>query len=386
MFYRLSDDMARRFVEEIRRYWVGHPRYPDLAIQGKYSFDQRPQRGIVVKVGGASHVALSADNYQGVLYSRVHLTTHPSRPGRFIDWVREDERAVLAAGGQFPSPAGIYWVNAVGGSRPEDPLYAVIDPLLDVERELLSTKSSQLVQARHPPVLGSTRLWLEPGGRVLVTPEDYALRLDGHGLPAGEIELREPLLPGQHVRADYRYRAPSLPPFRLEERQANWQAIPGVVLAVGTRIEVGDVVGVVVEPVRSPAALEYGGRWELSLDIDVFARDVHDQREIADATAMYLFGVLRSHLSSEGIEIQNVGLSGEGEEIYDENGDDYFYTSSLSVTVSTEWYLHFPLDVTIRQLYEPYSDNPDGPGDPVQTWFPELLRDPHDPRSPEGLH
>lgn len=389
MFYRLTDDLARRLVEEIRRYWAGHPRFPDLAVQGKFSFDQRPQRGIVVKVGSANHVSLSADNYQGVLYSRAHLTTHPDKPGRFIEWVREDEQAVLANGGAMPSPAGIYWINAVEEKRGEQKqMVAYVDAMLDVEREVLSRQSPTVVRTLHPPVGGSTRLWLEPGGTPLAIPEDCSLLLGGDGHPTGEIQLKVPLKPGQGVRGDYRYYAGERPPFVLQERQANWQAIPGVVLAVGTRIEVGDVVGVVVEPVRRAAALEYGGRWELTADIDVFARDVHDQREITDATAMYLWAVLRSHLSSEGIEIQNVAMSGEGEEVYDENGDDYFYTASLSLTISTEWYLHFPLDVTIRQIFEPYSDNPDGPGDPVQIWSPGALRDPHfsSPSNPEGVH
>lgn len=381
MFYRITDDLARRTIEVLRRYWAGHPRYPDLQVQGKYSFEERPQRGIVVKVGGANHQAVSADNFQGVVLSRTHLTTHPNHPGRFVDWVREDDHAVLANKGLMPSPPGIYWINAV---RQEDRMVAYVDALLDREREVLKRTGPSLYRFASPPVPGSTRLWVEPG-YPLATPEDYELVLDA-GRPTGEVRVKSSLLPGAVLRADYRYYAGERPPFELREKQANWQAIPGVVVCVGTRIEPGDVVGVVVEPVRRPAALEYSGRWEVSLDIDVFARDVHDQRELADATAMHLMAVVRSWWSDEGIEILSVGINGEGEETYDENGDDYFYTANLGMTCLTEWYAHFPLDLTIRELVGPYASDVSEPGSPVELFNPSTLRDPYFfQKSSEGL-
>lgn len=387
MFYRLTDDLARRMVEAIKRYWAGHPRFKDLQVQGKFSFDERPQRGIVVKIGGANHQSVAADNYQGVLYSRAHLTTHPNHPSRFVEWVREDEAAVLAAGGAMPSPPGLYWVNAVAGTR-EGQMLAYVDAMLDREREILTKVGPGLLRTAYPPVIGSTRLWTDPGGSPLSTPEDYKLVIDGSGRATGVVQILAPLQPSQVVRADYRYHAGGRPPFEIREKEANWTGIPGVVICVGGRIEPGDVVGIVVNSVRRAVALEFSGRWEISVDIDIFARDVHDQRELTDGTAMYLWAILRSHWSSEGIEITNVALSGEGEEPYDENGDDYFYTANLSLTCTTEWYQHFPLDVTIRELAGPFATDVDRPGSPLELWNPEALRDPYFSikRNPDGVH
>ena len=75
MFFQLTDYLTRRFIQELRRYWLTHPKFSDLPdnIQGKYSFKDRPQRGIVVKSGGGSHIPLSADNYRGVVYSHCHF-------------------------------------------------------------------------------------------------------------------------------------------------------------------------------------------------------------------------------------------------------------------------------------------------------------------------
>lgn len=79
MFYFLTTAVARRFVMELRTYWATHPKYQDLVnnIQGKYSFEQRPQYGIVVKTGAANQVQLSPDNFMGTVQSYVALAKIP---------------------------------------------------------------------------------------------------------------------------------------------------------------------------------------------------------------------------------------------------------------------------------------------------------------------
>ena len=69
IYYFLTESVKRRVILELRRYWSYHPKYPDLPdhIQGKYSFRERPQYGIVIKTGSANRVDLSPDNYLGVV-------------------------------------------------------------------------------------------------------------------------------------------------------------------------------------------------------------------------------------------------------------------------------------------------------------------------------
>ena len=109
-------------------------------------------------------------------------------------------------------------------------------------------------------------------------------------------------------------------------------------------------MAVVVQDRRKPAALEFGGRWEMSLEFEVMARDVYAQQEISDFSVMFLFGVARNRMSSEGIEIKDISLGGESEEVYDENGDDYFYNASFSLTAETDWSVHVPLTSTLRMV------------------------------------
>ena len=101
---------------------------------------------------------------------------------------------------------------------------------------------------------------------------------------------------------------------------------------------------------RQPSAREYGGRWEISIDIDIMARDPIAQDEITRQTMMFLWGVARNHLSSDGIEIINVTHGGESEEIFDETGDDYFYNASLSLTLYSDWAIHVPLPVQFSRV------------------------------------
>jgi hypothetical protein len=79
-------------------------------------------------------------------------------------------------------------------------------------------------------------------------------------------------------------------------------------------------------------------------------RDVLATGEVTDRTVMFLYADLRSALSDEGIEIISVNMGGEAEEAYDENADDYFYTASISMTIQTDWCVHFPFNWEISRV------------------------------------
>lgn len=349
MFFHLTDYLTRRFTQELRRYWTTHPKFKDLPenIQGKFSFRERPQQGIIVKSGGGNHMPLSADNYKGILYSYCTLAKANGKPGFSVEWVREDSRAIQANGGNFPSAPGVYYIDVVAEG---DSNVFYVDPLLNAfyEQVMLTDASTGVLQ--EAPLAGSLRVYEMPSRYLLVEGTNYTLEKDPNsGAPTGVINLSNPLGEGRWLHADYRYVTESRGPFPIREQFANNTAIPGVVLAFGRRVFAGDQLAVVVEATRTASALEYGGRWEMSMDFDVFARDVYDQREIADMSVMYLFGTARQAMSSEGIEVTNISIGGESEEIYDETGDDYFYNSNFSLSVETEWTAFVPLNVSLRQ-------------------------------------
>lgn len=353
MYYHLTEATKRRFLLELRRFWQYHPKYRDLVdhIQGKYSFRERPQYGIILKTSSANQVQLSADNYQGLINSYVQLAKYPDKPGLAVEWVDEDVVAIRANGGVFPSTPGIYFIQiteATVSTPPYDvePSFEfMVDPLLEVQDEVATKVDDFTWMVSNVYLDGTTRVYEMPGNIPYVRGVNYTEN------PAeATLTVVEPLPPNTYLMVTYRYPAASTGPWKIQENFAHKMAIPGVTLAFGRRIEKGDILAVVVHSRRQPTALEYGGKWDISLDFDVVARDPYAQQEITDATIMYLWGVARNRLSTEGIEITNVSMGGETEEIYDENGDDYFYNASFSVQTMTDWSIRVPLSATIRRV------------------------------------
>lgn len=354
MYNRLTSAIKKRIIEELRRYWSYDPVYRDDLvghIQGKYSFRQRPCMAIILKGASANHIAMAADNFQGTVVSYCHATKVGDYNGGALEWILEDARAIADNGGVFPSTAGIYYIdireetiNTYGTDELRRVFY--VDPLHDVIDEQPAQLTAFTHQLTNYPIhAGSLRLFELPGNIPMV--EDINYTVDA---TTGVITLPSPLPTGVFLSADYRYPGTSTGPHLIKENHTHTTAIPGVVLAFGRRIEAGDVMAVIVGDRREAVALEYGGRWNLSLDLDVMALDLIAQGEITDRTLVYLQGVLRSRLSGEGIEIMEVSHGGESEEIYDETADDYFYNASISMSLETEWSIHVPVDKVIRQV------------------------------------
>ena len=171
---------------ELRRYWSYHPKYPDLPdnIQGKYSFRERPQHGIIVKTSGATRVDLQAENFMGTVVSYAYLTKVNGSDGLALEWIREDSRAIGANGGRFPSLPGVYYLDLV-----EDNQFYV-DPLLDVRNEHLTMVSETEAQLQNRFLKGTLRIYESPSNWQLHEGVNYTAS------DAGEITLMEPLKKG----------------------------------------------------------------------------------------------------------------------------------------------------------------------------------------------
>jgi hypothetical protein len=350
--------MKRRLLLELRRYWSYDPKYRNVLvdnIQGKYAFSERPQMGIVLKSSSANPMQLAADNFQGTVNSYCHLAKVYGKPGLAVEWVREDSLAIQKNGGVFPSPRGIYFIEV----RSEEvliencptPMNAqqfvfYVDPLLDVIDETPTRLSPLVYQVLNGSFYdGSLRVFEMPGNIPLAEGQGYTAN------PAtGQITLINPVPTKGFLSVDYRYAGQSVGPFPIPVNGSNNTAIPGVVLAFGRQIEDQDIMSVVISSQREAAAREYGGRWEMNFDFDIIARDPTAQQEITDKTVMFFHAVARNQLSDEGIEITAVSLGGEAEEPYDETGDDYYYTASVSLTILTDWCLHVPLDHAFTRI------------------------------------
>lgn len=557
MYYYLMGALKRKVLRELKDCFTYYfPQHQDIVpnIGHKYSFKQRPQKGIVVTSANATPLRLSADNFQGTVISHVMLAGLSNQMGLAIEWITEDQVLIQENNGVFPTPAGIYYVEMFSRERLErtltpqeyqdtidtqgrHPFYFFVDPLLTSTREVLNFDAIPgKATVNHAPFLGgSFRLladgaYLEKGrsfvlqasqslevlspldpevdlglpigkispsavsgpgpfevvalhndvlefeldgltvsvtlppgsqtsdtlaqalrngmyaggiavqdldvqvvdGRVRLTaptslifkedllstanrllgfvPGYVSPRLEGYLFPSyavkpttiplivngvrvdfpiyrghidpermaarmqdsfgsgelsvevissgdytfdaqtGEIFITHTVSPGTVLEADYNYPSASKGPFAIHSDSSNNTAIPGVVLAFGKQLRDEDKQAVVVHSSRVQCASEYGGRWEITIDMDIITRDPMAREEISDLLLMYFFAVRKESLTDEGLEILDVSFGGEVEETYDDTANDYYFNASISLTFQTDWSIHVPKPLTIERI------------------------------------
>lgn len=312
-------------------------------IENKFSFQERPQYGIVVKGSSANKVALSSDNFLGVVQSHVMLA-HVGQAVFPLEWVREDLKVVQKQG--MPTAPGVYYIEILTAPiNPGEIGYFAVDPLLtatDVPVLMFQTGVEREAQLEQIPVRNTLRLW-ENRNYLLKEGTDYTVNYD-----TGAIQLLAQFGPNSTLSADFRYAATSLGPIAFSWNSADMTTLPGVVLAFGKRAKKGDKVAVVVYQDRVDSAQAYGGKFEVSFDLEVIARDPMQMEEISDLVMM-LWAQKKSMLEFEGIEIIDVSMGGESEDIADEVENYHFYMSSLSVQLRADWEMHIPLPLTISK-------------------------------------
>lgn len=348
MYYRLISSLKQRLVLELQDGFSKHPVYEKAVpfIQNNFAFDERPHFGIVVKGSSANKIQLSSENFLGTISSKVMLA-NVDKPAYLLEWVKEDSTLLREHNDVMPIQSGVYLIECT--SAPTDPGEFgefVVDPLLTVTDEpvlLVSTAVETEAQLQQRPVQGTLRLW---ENRRYPLQEGTDWEVDYR---TGLITFKTPLARGAIVTADYRYEVPRLGPFTWQWNTANTD-LPGVILAFGKRGRVGDKVAVVVYDDRVDTAKAFGGRTEVSFDLDIIAEDPAQMEEMADYAFLTLWGEKRSGLSSEGLEIIDVSMGGEAEESYEEVAEIFFYTASMSVQIQADWEIHVPLPLTISRV------------------------------------
>ena len=128
---------------------------------------------------------------------------------------------------------------------------------------------------------------------------------------------------------------------------------------MATDAQVGQVFGVDADELKAKFTA-FKGKFEVSFDMDVIARDPGQMEEIADLVIMYLWGQKKPMLENEGIEILDISMGGEAEDTYDETADLFYYTASLSVQLRADWETHLPLPLTISKVTQVTADGEEG--------------------------
>jgi hypothetical protein len=357
----LTAATKRRVIEELRKILYDHPKYREDSqnVLNKYSFKERPSRGIIVMNTSADHVRLSSSNYIGRLSSFCMLTPFRNAPGTTLEWVRENfpvleqyspDRTV------FPTPPGVYIVQVKSLPDPASgmPGKFTVLPHLTVNNEQLlllsmfggvencqgtglSVVGYEAQLSNGPLYPGALRLWLY-GRRPLLADVDYVV--DDDGL----ITFLKQLPDDATVYADYRYVLPEQGPYDFNYESVNVDAIPGTILAFGDRAQDCDRMAVVITEDRVHVADIYGGKFEVHFDLTVFARDPEDREKMSDYVVIKVLE-LQNAIGFEGLELLDISPGGESEEAYNAETDEYYYESSISMTLRVDWAIHVPLPV-----------------------------------------
>jgi len=240
-------------------------------------------------------------------------------------------------------PQGIYYIEVTGKNE------FVIDPLYVVEDEILTLDydgSETTFQLDHFPVLSvPIDLWRDQ--RIeMIEGTEYTV-----DTTTGILTLINPSMPeGTILTVSYKYPGASRGPYPLIQDRSNNQAIKGVVLAFERGVEKDDKQAVIIRNNREQVAQAFGGKWDLSLSINVYARDPLQREELADVTLSVLWEGLKPRLDREGIVVKDISHGGESEEVYNETEGSMYFMSSLTLSLETDWELHKPLPFAFRRF------------------------------------
>jgi hypothetical protein len=171
----------------------------------------------------------------------------------------------------------------------------------------------------------SEKLYLVPG-------EDFTVDA------SGEITFLTPLKEDTTLFCTYRYQGADRGPFTItNEYEGVSDAIKGAILAFGSRPTKGDKQIVILTDERETVASVYGGHYEMSFDISVYARDPQSAQELADHIVSDVWANKKEGLKFEGLVIEEFEPSGESEESYDDTTGTIYFQQSLSLSMMTEW-------------------------------------------------
>jgi len=276
------------------------------------------------------------------------MLAYVGEPAYPIEWVREDVQRIEQNGGTLPIRPGVYYIEILTvPTNPQEQGTFAVDPLIEaVDEPLLRYESGieREAQLQQIPSKGTLRIW--ENHRFLLR-ENVDYRVD---YLDGSIELLSRGTPRAVLTADYYWADQSIGPLPFMWNTADFKTLPGVVLAFGKRARVGDKVAIRVYPDRTDTANAYGGKFEVSFDLDIISTDPTQTEEIADLAVMYLWGQKKADLELEGIEIVDISIGGEAEDTYDEQADLWFYNASISIQLRADWEIHVPLPLTISKV------------------------------------
>lgn len=309
---------------------------------------EREKTSILITGSAADFQRLSPDNFLSMEESRVSLAQVGIEPGQFIRWVKENCEEDLPEGVE-PVDPGIFYIR-VEENFPDQREFTVSVKILrrvDDEEILYNYMGEREVVLDTAPMRGCS-LALRANRRKLVEGTHFTIDEDTGVITF--IDGEEPAL-GSRLVASYTYidETVTYGPQTVKYNHAVLDLLPGVIIAFGDCVQVGDTMVVVVTECPEISSAVFGGRTSISLQFQAKSLDTPSAERVADLLAVQLHGPVKRQLELEDIITTEVDISGESQEPEDEIEGEPAFLFNLNATYSTEWQNRVPV---MKQLID----------------------------------
>lgn len=360
MYLNSKTAVKNRILSELEDLFKGHPHFSGVTISNKYADVERGKEAIIITGASVEPVILQANHHVADHFTYCFLAPKVGKPGYLINWIREDSFAVAA--GKIAKP-GFYFLTVtsvldVDGTQAE----VYLDPLYRIDNEILVENATGYEISfilKHFPIeyVDASDSSLE----VFDATRTPLKLLDGmhytYDNTNGKVTFTSQIVKGAKVTANYRYVADPVGPFKVDPLSAHNEIIPGVIVSFGEYFMKGDQQIVAVTKTREFAAEILGGRFLISLSIDIFAQDPEESSKLSELVMSFLWDKGRDRLANEGVMIENVTNTGETQDLENETAQEFYFGDSMDLTISTEWERYIPYLIYLKKinLYDPPS-------------------------------
>ena len=182
-------------------------------------------------------------------------------------------------------------------------------------------------------------------------------------LPQGKVAFKHLVDTSDDYTWEFRVRRPQVY-VSATKMAVNHELLPGLDVALGDSVVVGDRVAILVAPHRCETYEIYGAKDGVGFDITVTANDLLTVNELASMIRTYLLVDARDRLEAAGLSVFQIPSSYQGA-ARDASGTTSTHTVTLSVTAAADWEHYKPLinrvdgfDLSQITLLETYPGSP----------------------------
>jgi len=125
--------------------------------------------------------------------------------------------------------------------------------------------------------------------------------------------------------------------------------LPGLRLAIGDNVVVGDQCAIIVSPNTTETYEVFGSKENLSFTLEVKANDLQTSSDLAEMIKRDLLVMRRENTEADGLTIFEVNRSFIGE-ARDTSATAPKYVNTITVTASADWKVYIPLVTRLTNL------------------------------------